>query len=102
MLCDWAQSAGCIRQIWIFGSRVRGEGRFDSDLDVAVEMDPIGRDEQAQTGWMALAPKWRVELKKALSVPLDLQWVGEVGAHLPRMDEYLARSSLRIYGRQGH
>lgn len=98
-LLDWAQSNECIRRVWVLGSRVRGEGRPDSDLDVAVEMDAIGRDEQAQTGWMELSPRWRAELGKGLSAPLDLEWIGEVGAHLPKLLSYLARSSVLIYQR---
>ena len=93
-------AGGCfVPAVWIFGSRIRGEARPDSDLDVAVEIDPVGRDDQAQLSWQDLSPVWRTELKKALSVPLDLQWIGEEGAHLPNLDVYLAQSSLLIYQR---
>ena len=67
-LKNWAQATACIRLVWIFGSRVRGEGRHNSDLDVAVEIDPIGRDELAQPGWMELSPGWRAELGKVLQI----------------------------------
>ena len=98
-LLDWAQSNECIRQVWIFGSRARGEGRPDSDIDVAVEIDPVGRDEQAQTSWMELSPGWRMVLGQALSAPLHLEWAGEVGDNSPKITDYLRRSSVLIYRR---
>jgi hypothetical protein len=43
----WAQGHANIRRVWLYGSRVRGTQRPDSDLDVAVEIDAV--DEAAAT-----------------------------------------------------
>lgn len=99
VLRDWAQANVCIRRVWIFGSRARGEGRPDSDIDVAVEIDAVGRDELAQNSWMELSPRWRQQLGQALSAPLDLEWAGEVDAPLAKIRAYVGRSSVLLYKR---
>jgi predicted nucleotidyltransferase len=46
ILAEWASASPGAR-IYVFGSRVRGEHRPDSDLDVYVEFEGITRDELA-------------------------------------------------------
>ncbi|WP_088164950.1 nucleotidyltransferase domain-containing protein [Delftia sp. K82] len=40
LISEWASADLTIKRAWIFGSYSRGEARPDSDLDVAVEIDP--------------------------------------------------------------
>ena len=69
----WAVSYSIVRRVWVFGSRVRGTERPDSDLDVAVEHDALAGDSDASTTWIYKAQDWRDELGRSLSVRLDLQ-----------------------------
>lgn len=94
----WARANSCVRRVWIFGSRARGEASMGSDLDVAVEIDAVGRDESAQLSWMDRSPGWRSELGKKLSVPIQLEWVGDT-TPMPTVARGLARSSVLIYQR---
>ncbi|GAB7543676.1 nucleotidyltransferase family protein [Cupriavidus sp. 8B] len=52
-LRSWAESQPHVRRPWIFGSRLKGMQRVDSDLDVAMEIDPVGGDESAAVTWVA-------------------------------------------------
>ena len=37
VLREWADTESNVKHVWLFGSRIRGNARADSDLDVAVE-----------------------------------------------------------------
>jgi predicted nucleotidyltransferase len=66
----WAASNPIIVRVWIFGSRVRGTNRPDSDLDVAIEHDMMPGDTDhfttalgERSGWVAaLQPNARCKL----------------------------------------
>jgi predicted nucleotidyltransferase len=70
-LALWAKDKREISELWLFGSRVRGDHRQDSDLDIAVIM--AGEDEGDRLGnRIALAEKWEEELKTLVPVTIDL------------------------------
>jgi predicted nucleotidyltransferase len=70
-LASWAGEKPQIAELWLFGSRVRGTHREDSDLDVAVIMS--GSSQGVRYGnWLALADAWKRELGELLPVPIDL------------------------------
>lgn len=98
VLKAWAHTNRCIRRVWIFGSRARGEATQTSDLDVAVEIDAVGRDESAQLSWMDLSPDWRSELATKLSVRVQLEWAGDE-TPMPTIARGLARARILIYQR---
>ena len=37
---QWADSNSCIREVWPFGSRARGDHEDSSDVDLAVTLTP--------------------------------------------------------------
>lgn len=46
-----------LQAVWIFGSRARGTGRADSDLDIGIRM--VGeRPGEAIADWMAVKSDW--------------------------------------------
>ena len=73
LLRKWAAKKAFVRRMWLFGSRLTGNQRDDSDLDIALEIDAIGNDEIALTSWVTTSTAWREELQLLLPHKLDLQ-----------------------------
>jgi len=49
-LREWAEDSPYIHEVRVFGSRARGRGRIDSDLDVAITAD-LGHYSRFDTDW---------------------------------------------------
>ncbi len=63
-LREWAQSNGNVRQLWLFGSRARGNARENSDVDIALAlMPPDGKHDWALGNYFALEGEWKQQLK---------------------------------------
>lgn len=77
ILLTWALGQPLINRLWLFGSRVRGEHRPDSDVDVAIELDMSvakGSDESGGiAAWAFDTEPWMPELELLLSMVVDLQ-----------------------------
>jgi predicted nucleotidyltransferase len=80
--------------MWFFGSRVKGIQRPDSDLDAAIEIDPIETDEETQIIWMDNSKRWLFELQSMSPFQLQLEMNGTT-----KLDQYLACCSMLIYER---
>ena len=70
----WASTRPIIRRVWIYGSRAKGTATAESDLDVAVQIDPVGNDETSYTSFHYEADGWRSELQPQLSYQLHFKW----------------------------
>jgi predicted nucleotidyltransferase len=79
ILCKWAKSLP-LKSVYIFGSRVRGDARPDSDLDVAVEFEPPPTVNEAMRNWDYQNKTKFAELKKALGISLSLHIDQDDGA----------------------
>jgi uncharacterized protein len=77
-LRSWGSSKPFVRRLWIYGSRAKGTAREDSDLDVAVEIEPVGNDEESYTSFVSEANGWRTELQPMLTYKLHLKWYDRV------------------------
>ncbi len=99
MLIKWATNNQLVSRLWLFGSRVRGENRPDSDIDIAIELDMSavkGTDDSGgMATWAFEANKWKSELEHLFSLPVDLQnyKAGETNA----IQRGLDRSSILVY-----
>ena len=83
----WAQGHPNIRRVWLYGSRVKGTQRPDSDLDIAIDIDNIGRNE------IDYAKVWGKELDNVVR-----RWPVHVEMYAtPGVDEYVAESGHLIY-----
>jgi predicted nucleotidyltransferase len=65
-LLDWAERTPAIRRVLVFGSRAKGTARPDSDLDLAVDLDPTDGDALAEL--IVNRGKWREELTRKLGL----------------------------------
>ncbi|MDZ4075999.1 MAG: nucleotidyltransferase domain-containing protein [Hylemonella sp.] len=97
VVSDWATSIRLIERVYFFGSRVRGEYRSDSDLDIAVQLTTTDPDE-AVAQWTFECDKWTVELATLIPFQVDLQLLHMTAT--PTVVAGIARASLLVYARQ--
>ena len=95
---EWAIQRSFIRRIYFFGSRVKGVHRPDSDLDVAIEFDPVDTDEDCLTTWTSDAQEWQNQLEPLTPYKLHLEW-HDPGGGTPTISSGLVDSSILIYER---
>src|SRR5215208_6814654 len=96
-LALWARDKREISELWLFGSRMRGDHRKDSDLDIAVIM--AGENEGDRLGnWIALAEEWEEELKALVPVAIDLD-LGDADISEKVVAPALKREGVRIFSR---
>lgn len=63
-LREWAAANGNVWQLWLFGSRARGDARPDSDVDIALALMPSEGDHDWALGaYLHLESEWRRQLK---------------------------------------
>lgn len=98
-LREWAKRRQFVRRVFIYGSRVQGTHTKDSDIDVAIEFDPVGNDMDCLTTWVCDAKKWRAELGPLLPWELHLEWHDPEG-ETPRITAGLDESSILVYERE--
>ena len=88
-----------VKRVYLFGSRVRGDFRPDSDIDIAVELDPkafSGADDSSGLAtWMFESNAWKTELQSL--IPLRVQLERYHRAQTPTVGKGLARSSELVY-----
>ena len=95
----WARARPFVRRLLVYGSRVRGTHSTDSDLDVAIEFDPVGLDSDCLTTWICDAKKWRKEIQPFIPWPLHLEW-NDPGGETPHVAAGLGESSILVYERE--
>lgn len=62
-LKSWAAANDCVRQLWLFGSRARGDAEH-SDIDLAAAlMPPDGKHDWALGMYYARGDEWQRELE---------------------------------------
>jgi predicted nucleotidyltransferase len=93
---SWAIAKRYITRIWLFGSRIRGDSKIDSDLDIAIEYLPQ-QDESPVTRWAFDGDQWQTELQAFTQYRIDL-WRYEE-KETPTIKKGLEESSIKIYDR---
>jgi predicted nucleotidyltransferase len=74
----------------VFGSRTRGQARFDSDIDIAVLVQESGDVDEKGFNWLTNGDRWQDSLCELLPVKVDLQMIGD--------DDLVVRPSVADHG----
>jgi predicted nucleotidyltransferase len=88
-----------VLRTYIYGSRISGNPRPDSDVDIAMELDPAFRpaDWNVMVDWLTEHEKFRQELQELISLP-----VHHTHFYTGMMTDYVeesARAGLLVYER---
>ncbi len=99
LVSAWARAKPLVKRAYLFGSRVRGDHRLESDIDIAVELDPDvfkGVDESGGLAtWMFEAKAWREELQRL--IPLKIQLERYHPDQTPTVGKGIEKSSQLVY-----
>lgn len=99
VLQKWAISKPLVARVWLFGSRVSGTQRPDSDLDIAIELDMSARRGMDETGgmvtWMFETSEWESELSALLPFKIHLQQLR--GTDTPVIHSAISSLSHLVY-----
>ncbi|MFL9826176.1 nucleotidyltransferase domain-containing protein [Rhodoplanes sp. SY1] len=74
----WARERGEIQSVWLFGSRVRGNHRSDSDLDIGVRL--YGDEKERLAIWIFEGACWAASLQELVSVKIHLELADPVNS----------------------
>ena len=83
----WAIAEPEVGAAWLYGSRVLGKQRPDSDLDIAVRSSRLLRQEEVDA-FQANFPRWEKALSEELGLPV----------HIQPKDADLVRQAVELYG----
>jgi len=60
----WARKNDSVRELWLFGSRAKGEAKASSDVDIGLVLMPAkGKHDWALGNYAALGSRWRADLE---------------------------------------
>lgn len=91
---DWARFQPNIRRVWIYGSRLRGLQSEGSDLNVALEVDPLVGDQEQTLLRESALPKWSLQIQEVSPYPVHMELYGTAN-----VADDVARCSMLIYER---
>ncbi|MEM9058965.1 MAG: nucleotidyltransferase domain-containing protein [Pseudomonadota bacterium] len=93
-IVEWASRHPEIREVWLYGSRARGDNRPDSDIDLAIRTWPDEGRKNSYAVWMFWEEKKDPDLR--LSHDVHLEWYDK-GADLQYVGPGVERDGRLIY-----
>jgi predicted nucleotidyltransferase len=94
-LASWAAAHPRIRRVWFFDGSAKRNARSDTDLDIAIEMEPVADSEETIAHWIAHAEEWQTQLEECVGTSVDLEWFD------PDVDAPLGDKAILAYDRLG-
>ena len=75
-LRSWASKNESVRELWLYGSRARGDSREESDIDLAIAlMPPIGKHDWAFGNYSAFGDAWQRKLETMVGRHVSLELI---------------------------
>ena len=73
-LRKWAAANENVRELWLFGSRSRGDARDESDVDLALAlMPPDGKHDWALGNYFSFERDWKRELEAIVGRAVSIE-----------------------------
>jgi predicted nucleotidyltransferase len=85
---EWAKHHPVIERVYLYGSRARGDGQPDSDIDLAIEMTFLE--------WFDWHAAYKAKPDLHLSHPVDLEWY-KPNEGLERVGTGVERDGILLY-----
>jgi predicted nucleotidyltransferase len=71
---QWAEQNSNITEVWLFGSRARGEATDDKDVDLAITLMPAKESHDWAAGnYLKFGDQWQRELAALVGRSVDLE-----------------------------
>jgi hypothetical protein len=86
-VAEWAAGHPKIKRAWIVG-----------ELEVAVEIQPVGDSEETIAVWLAKGEQWRSQLRQRIDPTLELEWF-DPDRDEPFLAEALGRDKTLVFER---
>jgi len=92
----WAEAIPVIRRGWLVGSP--SKYRTGDEINVAIEVEPVGDSEETLVLWLANADRWRSQLQEQTRLPVSLEWF-DLDGSTPKVHDALVKAEGPIYER---
>lgn len=95
IVSEWAKEKAQIKKVLFFGSRVKGTELPDTDIDVAIQLNPNIDESGGLATWMNCCDEWRSELSELLPYKVQMEWDNGRGTRV--IEKGLSEASLLVY-----
>jgi len=93
----WAQAIPVIRRGWLVGD-AKGRYRPGDEINVAIEVEPVGDSEETLVLWLANSDQWQSQLQEQTRLPVSLEWF-DLDGSTPKVHGALPKGGMLIYER---
>ncbi len=98
ILRTWAIKKPLINRIFLYGSRIAGNNKPESDLDIAIELDSKEfRDKDKSDGdatWIEVSDDWKEELEAIINCEVDLE---KLDSNTPTVRAGIKKSGVLVF-----
>lgn len=94
----WAEANSNLAEVWLFGSRAKNLARPDSDVDLALVLQPAeGRRDWALGNYLALGNGWRRDLEAIVGRHVSLELFPRDGEPLPETMTEARETAIQLW-----
>lgn len=95
-ILDWAATHPEIKEVYLYGSRARGDHRPGSDIDLAITINQGSNDGNAWATWIYWRQAFEENPDLTLSSEIHLEWLDEEDP-MDRVGPGVERDGIKIY-----
>ena len=70
-IARWAAGTPRVRRVWLFANDAPQEARGNGQIEVALELEPVGDSEETLAIWMANAGSWQSQLRNRVAAAVE-------------------------------